>query len=250
MTEASLSAGAFTEADFSAGRALERTWSVLSRNFPAFFVVTVIASLPKYLFTFGVIPAPDHWLQALLLTIFATSLWVVIATLSQAMVLYGAFQAMRGRGFGVGESLRLGSRRIFAVIGVAITLMLFGSLGLIVFVVPGLMFFAMSFVALPACVVEERGVSSSMTRSAQLTKGHRWKMFALMMLIYIVDTIVDGTIDQILGSAESGIPAFAGHMVWSAIRGAFYAILVVVTYHDLRVAKEGIDTAGIAAVFE
>jgi hypothetical protein len=31
---------------------------------------------------------------------------------------------------------------------------------------------------------------------------------------------------------------------------AFYAVLIVVTYHDLRVAKEGIDTDQIAAVFE
>ena len=39
-------------------------------------------------------------------------------------------------------------------------------------------------------------------------------------------------------------------LVWSALWGAFYAILAVVTYHDLRVAKEGLDTDQIAAVFD
>ncbi len=40
------------------------------------------------------------------------------------------------------------------------------------------------------------------------------------------------------------------NLIWSAIWTAFYAIVIVVTYHDLRVAKEGIDTEQIAAVFE
>jgi Na+/proline symporter len=35
-------------------------------------------------------------------------------------------------------------------------------------------------------------------------------------------------------------------LAWSALLGTFYAILVVVTYHDLRVAKEGVNTDQIA----
>ena len=38
--------------------------------------------------------------------------------------------------------------------------------------------------------------------------------------------------------------------LWGALFGAFNAIMVVVTYHDLRVAKEGVDTDQIAAVFD
>ena len=69
MPYASLPAGRFAEADFRVGGALGRTSAVLSRNFPTFFVVTAIASLPKYLLTQGVIPAPDDWLLALLLSV-------------------------------------------------------------------------------------------------------------------------------------------------------------------------------------
>jgi hypothetical protein len=42
----------------------------------------------------------------------------------------------------------------------------------------------------------------------------------------------------------------AVHAVWNGFWGALYAIFAVVTYHDLRVAKEGVDTEQIAAVFE
>ena len=39
-------------------------------------------------------------------------------------------------------------------------------------------------------------------------------------------------------------------MVGDAIWNAVLAALAIATYHDLRVAKEGVDTAELAAVFE
>ena len=39
-------------------------------------------------------------------------------------------------------------------------------------------------------------------------------------------------------------------LVWGALFGAYSAIAVAVTYHDLRVAKEGIDIERITAVFD
>jgi hypothetical protein len=255
MTYAALSAGRFAESDFRVGRVLARTWSVLSRNFPAFFAVAAVASLPKYLLSQGVIPAPDDWVLILLLMGFSAIVWVVLATTSQAILLYGAFQDMRGRAFSIGDSMQIGLRRFFPVIGVAVAVTLFASVGLLAFVVPGVMLFVRWFVAMPACVVEERGVRSSMARSSDLTAGHRWKIYALMTLMYIVDSVVDGAIDQVLsqlaGSLHAGgLPVLAGHVIWNGIWGAFYAILAVVTYHDLRVAREGVDTEQIAAVFE
>jgi hypothetical protein len=38
--------------------------------------------------------------------------------------------------------------------------------------------------------------------------------------------------------------------VLSAISGALMSVAIAVLYHDLRVAKEGVSTAQIAAVFD
>jgi hypothetical protein len=65
----------------------------------------------------------------------------------------------------------------------------------------------------------------------------------------------------ILGAIGSGMVAamalgagatigMVAKLIWGALFGAYSAILVVVIYHDLRVAKEGVDTDQIAAVFE
>jgi hypothetical protein len=53
-----------------------------------------------------------------------------------------------------------------------------------------------------------------------------------------------------LTRSQSTISAQIVRLVWTAVWTAFYAILVAVAYHDLRVAKEGVATDQIAAVFE
>jgi hypothetical protein len=51
-----------------------------------------------------------------------------------------------------------------------------------------------------------------------------------------------------LTSVAGGIPALLRQVIWSGTWGAFYAIFAVVTYHDLRAAKEGLETEHITAV--
>jgi hypothetical protein len=71
-----------------------------------------------------------------------------------------------------------------------------------------------------------------------------------MVLLFMADIAVDNTIELPLTAAAGGLAALVGRMLWIGIWGAFYAIFAVVTYRDLRVAKEGVDTDAIAAVFE
>jgi len=46
-------------------------------------------------------------------------LTLVLSTFSQAVVLYGAFQDMRGKRVSLGESLKVGLSRLPAIIGLA-----------------------------------------------------------------------------------------------------------------------------------
>jgi uncharacterized membrane protein len=108
----------------------------------------------------------------------------------------------------------------------------------------------MWFVAVAACVVERRGPFAAMGRSNQLTKGHRWKIFGLLILLILVSVLAALLIGLILTPLGSTILTFIVNVVWSAIWGAYYATAVAVSYHDLRVAKEGVDIEQIASVFD
>jgi hypothetical protein len=260
MTDASLPAGRFTQSDFRIGQVFSRAWSVFSSNFLTFILVTGIANLPSLLMphpTPGAVPLDPF--ANIGTTIFFGLLMIVLGTLSQAIVLYGAFQVMRGRPVDLGESARIGLRRFFPVVGIALCVPILCVLAMLLFIVPGIILNLMWFVAMPVCVVEQLGPFRSMGRSRQLTKGHRWKILGLQLTIIIPALIIGGLVGAIMvgtggflavAAALSSTLGQVANLIWSAIWTAFYAIVIVVAYHDLRVAKEGIDTEQIAAVFE
>jgi MFS family permease len=250
MTEASLPPR-FSLSDFRVGGVLNRTLSVLSRNFLTFFVVTTVAGLPSILLSQSVTDGSNLSVAELFgLLLLGGFLAIVLYTLSQAIVLYGAFQDMRGRSVSLAESLQVGLRRFFPIIGVAISVSFAVMVGLMLFIVPGFIWLTMWFVATPACVVERLGPFNSMGRSADLTKGHRWKIFGLMMLIFLIGAVASSLIGGISALVGGSMLQLIVSVIWNGIWGAFYAVAAVVTYHDLRVAKEGIDIEQIASVFD
>ena len=168
MTDTSISAR-FTESDFRVGRVLNRTTSVFSRNFLPFFIVTAIASAPLLVLK-GFTDETNPGLT-IALALVGVLLAVVLYTLAQAVVLYGAFQDMRGRPVNLNESFKVGMERFFPIVGLAIIVSLLVGLASILLIVPGLILFTMWFVATPVCVVERLGPNASMRRSTQLTKG-------------------------------------------------------------------------------
>ena len=234
--------------EFRIGDVLSKSATLLSRHFLIFFVVAIVASLPRLLWV-GVEepnPADFPWGRFLV----GLLLFLVLNTLAQAVILYGAFQAMRGRPVNLSECLRVGLGRFFPIIGLVICAYLGIWIGLILLIVPGIILGIMWYVATPVCVVEQKGPLASLGRSSEITKGHRWKIFGMVLLLIIVAAIVGGIVGAVLGLTGSPVLVALGTLAWNGAWGAFYAIFGVVTYHDLRVAKEGVDTHEIAAVFD
>jgi len=102
-------------------------------------------------------------------------------------------------------------------------------------------------------VVERLGPFGSLGRSARLTKGHRWAVFAVFLLVFIAAAVIGFVVGFVLGSvqAATGGPVITvGTLIWNALWLGYYNSVVVMTYHDLRAAKEGLGTDDIAAVFD
>jgi hypothetical protein len=239
----------FAESDFRVGRVLNRTTAVFSRNFLTFFIVTAVASLPLLLMK-GPADAENPTVGGIVMIFVALFLGIILYTLAQAIVLYGAFQDMRGRPVSLSESLQVGLQRFFPIVGLAIVMGIMVMLGFILLIVPGLILLTMWFVSTPACVVERLGPMRSLGRSSELTKGHRWKIFGLMLVLLLISMVVTPLIEFGFAAVGGTMLVLIASLLWNGVWGAFYAISVVVTYHDLRVAKEGIDIEQIAAVFD
>jgi len=234
--------------EFRIGDVFSKTATLLSRNFLIFFVVAVVAGLPRLLWAEVNTRDPTNFPLGRFFG--GLSLFLILNTLAQAVILYGAFQAMRGRPVNLGECLKVGLSRFFPIIGLVICAYVAIWIGAMLFIVPGIILAIMWYVATPVCVVEQKGPLASLGRSSELTKGHRWKIFGMVVLLYIGAIIVGLIIGALLGLTRSPILVTLGTLVWTGAWGAFYAIFGVVTYHDLRVAKEGVDTDQIASVFD
>jgi hypothetical protein len=244
----------FAESDFRVGRVLGRAATILSQHFILFFLVGVVAAAPTVLLiqrnadavAVGGTPSANLLIMIGLGVVLA----MVLGMLSQAVMLHAAFQAMRLRPVNIGDSLRVGLARVIPILLLAIVMGFLLLLGMIALVVPFFILLTMWWVATPACVVERTGPWTSLKRSAALTKGHRWKVFGTLLLLFVANVVVSQILEIVLVLVKSDILSIFARLIWAALYGAYNAIAVVMAYHDLRVAKEGIDIEQIASVFD
>jgi hypothetical protein len=242
--------GSPTAAPFRVGAVLSKAFAVFSRQLGKFLLLTFVPLIPVLVSTFlrpselqGGLPAANAALYGALIGI----LTFVLQIAAQATTLYGAFQQMAGHSFTISQSLGIGFGRTLPVIVVALCSGLATMLAAILLLVPGLIVACMLYVAVPACVIEKLGVTASLNRSAALTKGHRWQIFGLLVLVTVIGGIVPLVLAQLGGDGVlTGVLNFA----WLVVATSFGAVLVAVIYHDLRVAKEGIDIDNLANVFD
>jgi len=247
MTDVTISTVApVAEGEFRIGRVFSRTLTLLSRNFPIYFAVAAVAALPSVLLQNSGI-SNDAAVSPALLGILTM---LVLGPLSQAIMLHTAFQDMSGRRISLSEAMRAAFGRWLPLIGVSICVGFGVMCGMILLIVPGIVLMITWYVANPACIVERLGVFASMGRSSELTKGHRWSIFGMWVLIAIVSGVLSAVLQGLLGLSGSTGLVISGTLAWTALAGAFAAVFAIVTYHDLRVAKEGVDTRHIVAVFD
>jgi hypothetical protein len=172
---------------------------------------------------------------------------VFFAASCHAIVILVAFQFMRDGRVDFGVAAKGGFARSFRLLGADLGYVLAILIGGVLLVVPGLLAATRWFVTGTACVLERRGVVSSFARSADLTKGSRWRVLAIFVVTIIPGLFFGLALPAFL-NRSLGAPA--GHVcafLWYTLGNALYPIIAVVVYHDLRAAKEGLS---IAAVFD
>lgn len=249
MANTSVSVPRMPENDFRVGRVFDRATAVYTRNFLTFTLVTLIAAVPALLLTGGTMANP-YQNQGWLLALFAILLTVMLSLLSQAILVYASFQDMRGRQVNLSESLNVSLSRLVPILGLTILEGICIMIGFMLLIVPGLILITMWFVAVPACIVERTGPWQSMVRSGQLSKGHRLKIFGIILLLYIVSAVVGYIVTIVFGAVGGTLFATIATLLWNGVWGAYFAIFVVVTYYELRAVKEGVDIEQIASVFD
>lgn len=240
--------------EFSFGTVMSGSFSVLFRNLIPFLFFAILLTVPGFLFAY-LMPVPETQTEAQIRPFIAVLIDFVCATLVSATLVYGTVQELRGRHASIGASIGHGLSVILPALGVTLVIGIGIALGMILLIVPGLILVCMWWVAVPVAVVERPGVFASIGRSAELTKGSRWTIFG----IFVVVALISGLIVFLLGVAMapavfrgsiSPLTFFIIDWLVGAAFSAFSAVLAGVGYFALRVDKEGADIDQLAEVFE
>jgi hypothetical protein len=236
--------------EFRLGDVIVRSWIILSRHLLAFLgLVAVLEAIPLIgLPRLTPLLASRGALGSILVAMVGGITAVVFSALSQAVVVYATFQDLRGRELNPTESLSRGLARVLPAIATSILEALAIVIGLVLLVAPGLIALSAFAVCLPVCVVEHAGPFTSLSRSAELTRGYWWPILGVAISILIVSAIVGASIRAALPAAP--LPMAIATWAWNVFVTAFSSVYAANLYHDLRAVKEGIGIQEIASVFD
>lgn len=252
---------------FELGRVMQRTFKVIGDNFPMFAVsAMLLVCLPVFAASVVGFLYPETWVVGLSYVV-GVLLAAIGGYILQGLVVYGAISRLNGRRVGADEAINVGARMALPLLGLAILQSLGIALGLILLIVPGLMLATAWSVAAPALVMEKRGVSASFQRSRDLTRGHRWRIFGLLVIYFILASIISVAVQGLAVAAgvkplKSGMisatqAATPGALVASFINALTNAAQYVISaagaaaiYFELRTGKEGVAPDQLASVFD
>ncbi len=223
---------------FSFGAVIVRAFNMIGRSFASVGVLIIGAQAIMAAIQFAFIrpimigamsgqpsalalfTSPTYWLAI------AASLFVFSALFAGAT--HGFLLVGEGKQAEFGDCLRVALMKAFPVLGLTILWSLGVWLGMILFLIPGLILMTMWSVCIPALVSGETGVFGSFGRSRDLTKGARLKIFALLLLVLVAYyAMVSLLLGSVIGPA--GPVNISGAMAATMTPGALAGSLITGT---------------------
>ena len=255
---------------FSVGDIIRTSFSVYFSNLPAFLALSLVVLLPAFAVVLlpdssslnspPTIPDPNDMANPLAVFDVLGPLYLVLMRESfvqwlcafwlEAALAFGVVRQLRGGHAGVQELFVQFARRVVPATVVAVIVAVATVIGIALFIVPGVLLALILWVALPAVIVERRGLGA-LARSAELTRGFKGQIFGLALILGLFQ-LVAGSVVSMVSSSITTDPLLLWILslaVWVVTAG-IWATAVAVTYHDLRVLREGVDTRSVSRVFD
>lgn len=262
---------------FDMGRVINRTFGAI-KNKPVIFVVTSLIVIGIPMFFIGLLPifmglgsgiegnpdAIENMLTGSIIASAVTAVFLLVASIvMQGALIFAAVRDFNGEDATLGEAMRIGLRYFFPLLGLGLLVGLGILAGFMLLIIPGV-FVALGWsIAAPVMIVEKIGITDSIGRSWELTKGYkRWILLLciILMLISLVIGVVLGAFTLIAGDPatvmlEGGSNSyFVINSIFSALAQAITTMIstagVAAIYYEIRQLKEGIGAENLAAVFD
>jgi uncharacterized membrane protein len=244
----------------SVGEILDTSFSLYRRHFGALATVSLVCTgLPLVLRLF--IEAAGGLLEHLTLTLLYGLSLGALSLIATGATVFIVSESYLGRPLTAREALMRATPYMGRILIAWLLIAIVVFLGSLLIFFPGIILAVGLAVAIPAVVLESgQSASGALSRSWELTRGSRWRIFGLgitlFVLLYVPVVAITGLVAFLLprGSAAAFGPSSTATIVALAVGGViqlfiypiFYCVLTV-TYYDLRVRKEGFDLELLAS---
>ncbi len=245
------------------GELLDRTFSLYRTHFSLFVGIVALpnlASLAVQLVAAVERAAPgaaaiSEALGNLFWVLAAAAVAMIAGAASQAATVVAVSQTYLDRPTSIGDAFSRVKDRIPLVVGLSIVMGLGVGLGFVFLIVPGVILALMWSLAVPVAILEDKGVGDSLSRSSQLTKGNRGRIFVIWLLFVVLSIAVSVLLQWPITVAVAALTRdnptamFKWIQVVSAVMtfisqclvGPLATIAFSLVYYDERVRKEAFD---------
>jgi hypothetical protein len=265
------SAGSEDLRDFSIGRVFGRASATVARN-P---LVTLSASLllgaiPSVLLSLLLIEIMSGGAQnastdvAIGLGVTGLLTWLAmmaVGVLVQAALTRATVAESEGRTASLRQSFMAGFPVLLPLIGLIMLWTIGVAFGMILLLVPGIILLLMWSVAIPALIEERRGIFAAFSRSRDLTRGSRWKILGVAVILLVSYMLLAGVLGiaglssidlgatAVATSKDVSVGAMAGDLISSTIFSLVWGTVQAAIYVELRDAKSGSSVHSLQEVF-
>lgn len=244
------------------GEILDTSFSLYRRHFAALATVALICTGVPLVLRLFLEAAGGIFSNLTLGLLYGISLLVLNLVATGATV-FIVSESYLGRPISAREALDRATPYIGRILVCSLLLALVVGLGFLLLIIPGIMLAVGLALAIPAVILEPRSsASAALSRSWELTRGARWRIFGLgvtlLVLLYIPALAMTGLLALLVSSGHAvigsaSVPMIAvlavSGIVQMFIYPLFYCVLTV-TYYDLRVRKEGFDLELLASTLQ
>jgi hypothetical protein len=241
------------------GELLDRTFQIYKNNFWLFVGIASVAYLPMFIIRVGLVSATGTGRSSVGVALaLGILLWLVLYMIGVAAAQSATIIAVSAVHLERPITVREAYARVRGMLGRIILLMigigLAVGLGFLLLIVPGIIFFLMWGLAVPVAVLEDASLGEAMSRSRQLTAGHRGRVFAIYFLFFVLSVVLSLGLEAPLGVlvavyhnnardvlAIVQIASVVIQYVSQLLVTPLLTIALSLMYYDERVRKEAFD---------
>lgn len=223
------------------GDVLRDTWNIYKGLFGQTVLTGGLVFAALGLLDAALAAGPANGIR-LALALLAIALPIVGTSLVQGALIEAVNDEHEGRQPGsIGDLYRTAWRKVWPLVGVALLTGLGVGLGLLLLVVPGIVFAVRWSLAVPVVMLEHASPRAAMRRSRELVRGHGWAVFRILLNVGIMSAILSFGIRLIaiamFGHDHRALATWVGVTFGGAIATPYMSHALSVLYY--RLAEPG-----------